>query len=804
MLRNYLKIAWRNLQKDKSLFFLNSCGLAIGIASCLLITLYVWDELSYDRYYDNAENIARVVLRGNVNGEELNEAMVAAPVAKTFKEDFPQVKNATRLSTVYNPQILYNNTTFENLRAAYVDPNFFEVFSFKFIKGNAKTALKNPNSVVLTSSEAKKYFGTANPIGKRIKFQDIEQDLEVTAVLTNTPHNTHLQFDVFIPMQNKKSSTSNSWVNSGFATYLALKPGTDLAQLEAQVPSWMKKYISDQVQQAIGISYEEFQKNNKLGLFLQPLTDIHLYSDFAPNTELSPSGDIKYVYIFSAIALFMLLIACINFMNLATATATKRSREVGIRKVLGSDKKQLVTQFLTESLLTTSFATFLAAGIIALLLPTFNDLAGKELQFFSFLNVPTVLLLLAFVIAISLLAGAYPAFVLSSFKPLMALKSKFASSGRKNSLRSGMVVFQFVISAGLILTTLVVYKQMQFIQHKKLGYNKDQVIVLRDAYKMGSEKVNSYKDELLRNPGIASVSRSAFVPAGETDNHVQGIFKNNEYLRKFFFYDVDEQYLPTLGLELIKGRNFSAELKNESNKAIINEEAAKILGLGDNPVGKTFKRAADPENEEFTVIGVIKNFHFKSLHNEIDPLVLAYNPYGGLIIKTKNAEVSKILDFAEEKWSKFNPQQAFTYSFLDESFEETYRNEKRMGIILSAFTMLTIFVACLGLFGLITFATEQRFKEIGIRKVLGANIGEIVGMLAADFIKLIFVAFLIAFPLGYYAMQKWLQDFAYRIDLSIWQFLMAAIITLAIALITISFKSIKAALQNPVKSLRTE
>ena len=345
---------------------------------------------------------------------------------------------------------------------------------------------------------------------------------------------------------------------------------------------------------------------------------------------------------------------------------------------------------------------------------------------------------------------------------------------------------------------------MQFIQHKKLGYNKDQVIVLRDAYKMGSEKVNSYKDELLRNPGIASVSRSAFVPAGETDNHVQGIFKNNEYLRKFFFYDVDEQYLPTLGLELIKGRNFSAELKNESNKAIINAEAAKILGLGDNPVGKTFKRAADPENEEFTVIGVIKNFHFKSLHNEIDPLVLAYNPYGGLIIKTKNAEVSKILDFAEKKWSKFNSQQAFTYSFLDESFEETYRNEKRMGIILSAFTMLTIFVACLGLFGLITFATEQRFKEIGIRKVLGANIGEIVGMLAADFIKLIFVAFLIAFPLGYYAMQKWLQDFAYRIDLNIWQFILAAIITLAIALITISFKSIKAALQNPVKSLRTE
>ena len=804
MFKNYIKIAWRNLKKDKSLFFLNSCGLAIGIASCLLITLYVWDELSYDRYYDNAGNIARVVLRGNVNGEELKEAVVAAPVAKTFKEDFPQVKNATRLSTVYNPQIAYNNTIFENLRAAYVDPNFFDVFSFKFIKGDAKTALTNPNSVVLTASEAHRYFGAENPLGKRIKFQDIEQDLEVTAVLKDTPHNTHLQFDVFIPMQNNKSSTSNSWVRSGFATYLTLKPGTDLAQLEAQIPAWMKKYISNQVQQAIGISYEEFQKNNKLGLFLQPLTDIHLYSDFAPNTELSPSGDIKYVYIFSAVALFMLLIACMNFMNLATATATKRSREVGIRKVLGSAKKQLVTQFLTESLLTTFFAALVAVGIIALLLPTFNDLAGKELQLSNFLNIPTVLLLLAFVIAISLLAGAYPAFVLSSFKPLMALKSKFASGRRKNSLRSGMVVFQFVISAGLILATLVVYKQMQFIQHKKLGYDKDQVIVLRDAYKMGSERVNSYKDELLKNPGIASVSRSAFVPAGETDNHMQGIFKNNEYLRKFFFYDVDEQYLPTLGLELLKGRNFSADLKNESNKAIVNEEAAKILGLGDTPIGKTFKRTADPENEEFTVIGVVKNFHFKSLHNEIDPLVLVYNPYGGLIVKTKNANVASVLNFAEEKWSDFLPGKPFKYTFLDESFAKVYSKEQQMGVILSMFTLLTIFVACLGLFGLITFATEQRFKEIGIRKVLGANVAEIVGMLAKDFVKLIFIAFFIAFPLGYYFMNKWLQDFAYRIDLNIGQFLMAASITLAIALITISFKSIKAALQNPVKSLRTE
>ena len=804
MFKNYIKIAWRNLLKNKSSFFLNCGGLAIGMASCILIAIYVWDELSYDRFYDNADDIARVVLRGNVNSEELKEAVVAAPVAKTLKKDFPQVKNATRLSKIYNPEIRYNNTTFENIKAAYVDPNFFNIFNLRFIKGNANTSLKKPNSVVLTSSEAKKYFGNEDPIGKKIKLKEVEGDLEVTAILEDIPHNTHLQMDVFIPMHNDPRHTSNSWVTSGFATYVLLQPNTQLSSIETQIPGLLKKYMGDQVQKAIGISYEEFQKNNNIGLFLQPLKDIHLYSDFAPNTELSPSGDIKYVYIFSAIAIFMLLIACINFMNLATATATKRSREVGIRKVLGSAKKQLITQFLVESFITTLFAILLAIGLIALSLPYFNTMAGKELKLLNFFNLESILLLLSFVILVSLFSGSYPAFILSSFKPLMAIKNKFSASGKRNHLRSGMVVFQFVISAALILATIVVYNQMQFIQHKKLGYQKEQVIILRDAYKMGSTKVKSYKKELLKNPKITSVSQSAFVPAGETDNHMRGIFKNDEYLRKFFFYDVDEDYIPTLGLELLKGRNFSTELKNESNKAIINEEAAKILNLGDNPIGKTFKRAAEPENEEFTVIGVIKNFHFKSLHHQIDPLVLAYNPYGGLIMKTNNANIANILDFAEKKWSDFNLDEPFSYTFLDDSFSQTYSKEQQMGAILSIFTLLTIFVACLGLFGLITFATEQRFKEIGIRKVLGANVTEIVGMLAKDFVKLIFVAFIIAFPLGYYFMQKWLQDFAYRIDLNLWQFILAAIITLAIALITISFKSIKAALQNPVKSLRTE
>lgn len=804
MLRNYIKIAWRSLLKNRSSFILNCSGLAIGIASCMLIAIYVWDELSYDKFYDQSEHIARVVLRGNVNGEELKEAMVAAPVAQTFEKDFPQVKKATRLSKIYNPQFDYQNTRFENIKAAYADSNFFEVFSLKILKGDQQNPLTNPNSIVLSESEAHKFFGTKNPIGKRLRLQGIDQDLEVTAVFKDIPHQSHIQFDVFVPMSQNERADSNLWVTSGFATYLLLEPGTDLAQLEAQIPSLMKTYMGEQVQQAIGISYEEFQKNNKIGLFLQPLTEIHLYSDFAPNTELSASGDIKYVYIFSAIALFMLLIACVNFMNLATATATKRSREVGIRKVLGSAKKQLVSQFLTESFITTLFATILAVGLILVALPFFNSLAGKELKLQDFINIESFIVLLGFVVVVSLFSGSYPAFVLSSFKPILALKSKLGTGGSRNSLRSSMVVFQFVISAALILATIVVYKQMQYIQDKKLGYDKDRVIVLRDAYKMGSERVQSYKAELLKSPNIASVSQSAYVPAGETDDHLRGIFKNNTYLRKFYFYDIDENYIETLGLELLQGENFTSGSTPEARKAIVNEEAAKLLNLGDDPIGKTFERAADSGNESFTVIGIVKDFHFKSLHHEIDPLVLVYNPYGGLIVKTKNVAVASVLTTAEQQWDDFNTGEPFSYTFLDESFSHTYSKEQHMGTILSIFTLLTIFVACLGLFGLITFATEQRFKEIGIRKVLGANVSEIVGLLAKDFIKLILIAFLIAFPLGYFFMKRWLEDFAYRIELNVWQFVAAAVITLAIAMLTISYKSIKAALANPVKSLRTE
>ncbi|WP_031425240.1 ABC transporter permease [Flavimarina sp. Hel_I_48] len=804
MIKYHLKIAWRNLLRNQSLFFLNCSGLALGMASCILITLYVWDELSYDRFYDNADRIARVVLRGNVNGEELKEAMVAAPVAKTFKEDFPQVESSTRLSTLYNPKISYNNTTYEHVEAAYVDPNFFDIFSLKVLKGDAKTLLLNPNSIVLTASEAKKYFGDEDPLGKRLHVQDIEEALVVTAIIQDIPHNSHFQFHVFIPMQHNSLSITNSWVTSGFATYLLLKPNTSLSGIDKQIPGLLEKYMGDQVQKAIGIPYEEFQKNSRIGLFLQPLTDIHLYSDFASSTELSPAGDIKYVYIFSAIALFMLLIACINFINLATATATKRSREVGIRKVLGSAKKQLVGQFLTESFITCTFAALLAVGLIAVLLPSFNTLTGKELLLMDFFSTQNILLLLGFVVLVSLFSGSYPAFVLSSFKPLMALRSKFSGGGKRNSLRSGMVIFQFVISASLILATLVVYKQMQFIQHKKLGYQKDQVIILRNAYKLGSTQVKSYKAELLKNPNIASVSQSAFVPAGETDNNTRGIFKNGNYLRKFFFYDVDEAYIPTLGLELSQGRNFSTEFKNEANKAILNEKAVEILGLGKNPIGKEFERAEDPQNEKFTVIGVIKDFHFKSLHYEIEPLVLTYNPYGGLILKTRNADIASILAFAKEKWGNFSTEDPFTYAFLDESFQQTYSKEQKMGIILSIFTLLTIFVACLGLFGLITFATEQRFKEIGIRKVLGANVAEIVGMLAKDFIKPVSIGLLIAFPVGFYLMNRWLQDFAYRISIGWGIFALTALLTITIAMLTISLKSMKAALQNPVKALKTD
>ena len=797
MFKNYLKIAWRNILKNKGVFSINIIGLALGIASCLIITLFVVDELSYDRYNENADEIVNVVFRGKVNGEEIKEGAIMAPVAKTLKQEFPEVLDATRIRNIGTPKITVDNQSYREDKFAYVDTNFFNVFTLPIIEGDIKNPLQELNTAVITRAQAEKFFGAADAVGKLFHLEGQEQPFRVTGIIEEVPQNSHFHFDIFASMKGLDEAKSDSWFNGNFFTYLLLKEGSDYKNLEGKLPNIIEKHIGSKMQERMGLSYEEFSKKNQLGLRIFPLTDIHLYSDNSAYSQLEQGGDIKNIYIFSAIALFMLLIACINFMNLSTATAVKRAKEVGIRKVLGSNKSQLRYQFLSESFIATLIAMMFAAILVVISLPFYNELSGKELQF-DFLWRPTVLVsLVLLTFLISLLAGGYPAFFLSSFKPIWALKNKFLEGNSNKGIRSGLVVFQFVVSAGLILATLVVNQQMEYIQNKNIGYERDQLLVVREAYLLGNDQ-EVFNDELFKNPKVESITQSAFAPAGFSDNNQTMISKDGEFVRRMPVYNIDENYIPTMGMQLVVGRNFSKEFGADSTNVIINETASKVLGLGENPLGKVVTTGGGSK----TVVGVIKDFHFKSLHQPIDPLFMMYAPYGGLIIKAKSADMAGLIADANTLWNSFNTDETFGYTLLDESYRKTYLAEQKMGTILNIFALLTILVACLGLFGLVTFTAEQRFKEIGIRKVLGSSVSEIVAMLSTDFLRLVIISFFIAFPLGYYLMNKWLESFAYRIEIQWWLFVLAGFVTIVIAFGTIGWKSFKAATMNPVNALK--
>ncbi|WP_432410045.1 ABC transporter permease [Rasiella sp. SM2506] len=803
MFKTNLKIAWRNIHKNKGMFAINIIGLSFGIATCLLISLFVFDELSYDRYNEKADRMVRVVFNATINGEQMKEAVTMAPVSAAFIEDIPEVLDGTRIDKLYNPKLTYNNTSYRNSKFAYVDPNFFEVFTLPIVKGDALTPLAKPNTIVITTKEAEKYFGNEDPIGKQLVLErNGDHRFTVTALIDEVPSNSHFHFNIFASTEGYAPAKSTSWTDSGFFNYLVLKEGTDLAAVQKKVPALIEKYMGPQIKTEIGISYAEFTSKNKVNLVLQPLTDIHLKSNFTATSQIEQGGDIKTVYIFTAIAIFMLLIACINFMNLSTASASKRAKEVGIRKVLGSTRKRLIIQFMVEAFMATVIAVVLAIGIFMIAFPIFNELAGERLNIAYLLKPQIILILVGFLIFIPFLAGGYPAFFLSSFKPIKAIKSKFSGSGN-NNLRSGLVIFQFIISALLIVATLVVEQQMQFIQQKDLGYDKDQLLVLRDAYLLGND-IDALRNELLADARVSQITQSAYTPAGNSDVSMSGIFLNDQFLRRMFTYDIDDQYIPTMNMELVSGRNFSKDFGIEDDKVIINETARKALGFGNDAVGEVFVRDTNDGKKELTIIGVVKDFHFKSLKQEVEPLIMLNNPYGGLIVKVRSKDMSGLIEMANTTWLHYNAKEVFDYFILDDAFNETYVSERKMGYTLTLFAGLTIFVACLGLFGLVTYTAERRIKEIGIRKVLGSSVSQIVTLLSKEFLKLVMIAFIIAFPLAYYIMKNWLQDFAYRIDLSPWVFVSSALITMFIAFLTVGIKGIQAASVNPIKSLKTE
>ncbi|HRH48001.1 MAG TPA: ABC transporter permease [Panacibacter sp.] len=809
MFKNYFKIAFRNLWKNKGYSAINIFGLACGLAVCMLITLYVIDELSYDRYNTAAENIYRVDSDIKFGGSELKLAVCSDPMGATLKKDYPQVEEYTRIYASSGSKLIKKGTEFiTEQNVANVDSTFFNVFTLPALSGDTKTALNAPNTVVITETAAKKYFGTANALGKIVEADNTPY--KVTAVIKDIPHNSHFHFDFLFSMGNV-DYPFGTYLSHNFQTYIKLRPGTDYKAFEKNFTQVIDKYILPEAKQFMQInSMDDFSKaGNKLEYTLMPLLNIHLYSDRFP--ELDANGNIQYVYIFSAVALFVLLIACINFMNLSTARSANRAKEVGIRKVLGTGRKTLITQFLVESTVTVMISMIIAIGVAYLVLPLFNDIAAKSLSVNDLLSAKILPFIIALPFVVGILAGSYPALFLSKFKPITVLKGNAGKGLKKSNLRSTLVVIQFATSIILIIGTIVVYNQLNYIQTKKLGFNKDQVLVINGTGAL-DKNIDAFKNSVLGIKGVNVGTISSYLPVSASSRSDNTFSKEAVMTPQNGFnmqnWRIDYDYIKTLGMEIIKGRNFSKEYGADSTAIIINETAASLLGFKD-PIGQKLYWSPDNNSasrtQGYTIIGVVRNFNYESLRQNIGPLCFNLSRSTGIAsFRVGTADIKSLVTQVEDIWKTMAPGMPFSYNFLDDSFDNMYRSEQRIGTLTLIFAVLAIFIASLGLFGLATFMAEQRTKEIGIRKVLGASVQGIVQMLSKDFIKLVAIAFVFAAPVAWYFMHTWLQDFAYRTDISWWIFALAGSGALAIALLTVSFQAIRAALMNPTKSLRTE
>lgn len=809
MFKNYLKTAWRNLWKNKAFSAINIIGLAIGLATCLMIMLFVTDELSYDEYNTKANRIYRVDADIQFGGNHFILAVAPDPLGQVLKNDFPQLEQYVRFRGYGGFLVKKGNENVQEDHVIYADPTLFDVFTLPMIDGNATTALTEPHTVVITESTAKKYFNKTNVVGQTLLIND-KTPYKITGVIKDVPEQSHFNFDFFVSLTESEESRQNSWLSNNFNTYIVLKPGADPKLLEAQFDKMIEKYVGPQAKEVMNISYDDFKKSgNHVSYNLMPLKDIHLHSN--KTAELNANGNIQYVYIFSAIAVFILLIACVNFMNLSTAHSASRAREVGVRKVLGSLKTNLIAQFLTESILLSFIALIIALLLTWIMLPYFNQLASKQIHFNPLSELWLLPALIILVLIVGLLAGSYPAFYLSAFKPIAVLKGKLAGGFKGSWLRSGLVVFQFAISIFLIVGTMVIYNQLNYIRNKEIGYNRQQVLVINNVYPLGAQ-AKSFKEDLLKLSGVQNATATGYLPTGNSRNDAP-LFKDASLDQKSAVslqqWVVDDKYIPVLGMQMAKGRNFSSQFLTDSSGVIINEVAAKLFGFKD-AVNQTVYYLGDILNKDvkpkpYHIIGIVKNFNFNSLREVVTPLALFLDERNGsLALKINTANIPKLITQIEGKYKSYVPAQPFSYSFMDDDFNNIYKTDQRVGKISVTFSVLAILIACLGLFGLVTYAAEQRIKEIGVRKVLGASVISIIGLLSKDFLKLVVIAAFIAFPFAWWAMNSWLQSYAYRINISWWIFAIAGVAAIFIALITVSLQAIKAAVVNPVKSLRTE
>ncbi|MCK5441746.1 MAG: ABC transporter permease [Maribacter sp.] len=810
MFKNHIKIAWRSLKKQPFFTFLNTFGLAIGIAGGLLISLYIYDEMSFDKMFKDADRIYRINVDFRFGGSEEGSSEVSEPMAAALQNDYSQIELTTRFRNQGSMLIKKSGADMnvKELRVTYADSTFFKMFGLDLLVGNPKTALEEPNTLVLTRTAAEKHFGLNEALGQSLVLNNTNT-YTVTGVIEDFPKNSFLRnHSVFMAMSGYNDPQEGKWGSHNYPTFIKLIPDAKIADFQTLLNSIFGTYVIPWVQNIYpGMTEEAFLKSgNYLKYSTIALTDIHLYSDRYP--EMSPNGSIQNIYILSFIALFLILLASINFMNLSTAHSLKRAKEVGVRKTLGSNKIDLVRQFLTESGMISLISLLVAVVIAAIALPFFNDLSGKDMGI-PYANPIFWLLLLATAIILGFLSGIYPAFFMSRFVPVKVLKGGGESNSGGSNIRNYLVVFQFGISVFLIVSTLVVYQQLHFIQNKDLGFDKEQVLIIDDIYGAGNQ-AQSFKQEVLQLGAVQSVSLSSFLPTPSSRSNSsffkEGVMEQENAIN-MQNWRVDHDYLATMDLELIAGRDFDQQITTDSTAMILNESAVSILGVQPEEVlGMRISSDLGEQEVAFsTVIGVIRNFHYEPLKEHIGALSISIGSYAGkMAIRLKTEDFPSAIADVEGIWNGLAPGQPFSYEFMDTAFNTTFQEEQRLGRIFIIFTVLSILIACLGLFGLAAFNAEKRTKEIGIRKVMGASVSQITYRLSSDFLKYVGIAILISLPVGWYVMNKWLEDFSYRIEIGWWVFMLAAFLAIVISILTVSYQSIKAAIANPIKSLRTE
>ena len=801
MLKNYYKVAIRNILKYKMFSAINILGMTIGITSCLMIILYVTHELSYDKFHADADRIYQVGLNGKLGGQDIRVSNTCPPMAEALVADIPEVEAATRIAQMYQPVVKNGEKIFTEEKVFFADSNFFEFFSYRLKEGDIKTALKEPNTVVLTEVMAKKYFGDENPMGGLLVMGSENKTFKVTGIAETPPTNSHFTYNILVSAVSSENLKTGIWLNNFMFTYFKTKPNTSVDQVVAKFVPLVEKYIGPEIEKFMGTTLKQMQEaGGAYGYYATNIKDIHLHS--TSQEDLEPSGNIMYVYFFSGIGLFILIIACINFMNLSTARSAGRAKEVGLRKALGSLRGQMIGQFIAESILYSLLAVVLALIACYYLLPSFNLLSGKELGMEVFQTPRFIVGIVGLVLFVGVVAGSYPAFYLTSFSAVEVLKGKIRAGAKSKGIRSFLVVFQFGLSIFLIIFTVVVFQQIQFMQKKNLGIDKNNVLILDNTNRLGNNK-EAFRNGLAQLTGIAKISytnntfpgvnnTTVFKTAGSEQDHIMGVY----------YADYDHQ--DVLKFELKDGRYFSKEFATDSLAILLNEAAAKEFGF-DNPVGEevlyndngsTFKK--------YKVVGVIKNFNFESFKEQVRPLSILLTQNANNLLVRYNGDPAAVIQNVEKLWKQHAASEPFEYSFLDESFDRLFRAEQRMGKLFSVFSSLAIFIACLGLFALAAFTTEQRTKEIGVRKSMGASVFSLSILLSKEFTKLVVIAFVPAAILAWYISDTWLNGFAYRIDINPLVFVLSGVAAILIAWFTVSYQSIKAATSNPVNSLRYE